>query len=65
MDAESGEPIGTCVYANLIQLGRASQSLASADEKGGLSMNYLSHLAHPETDAVKAIGNASRMSKIG
>ena len=56
MDAESGEPMETWVYAKLIQLGYASQSLASADEKDGLSMNYLSHLAHPGTDAVKVIG---------
>ena len=66
MDAESGEPMETCVYAKLIQLGYASQSLASADEKGGLSMNYLRHLARPETDAATAIAkNESRMSKPG
>ena len=40
MDAESGEPNETCVYARLIQLGYTSQSLASSDEKDGLSMNY-------------------------
>ena len=56
MEAESGEPMETCVYAKLIQLGRTIQSLASADEQGGPSMNYLPQLTHPETDAVKFIG---------
>ena len=56
MDAESGEPMGTFACQKLIQLGCAIQSLDSADEKGGLSMDYLSRLAHPETDARTAIG---------
>ena len=36
LDSESGEQKGNCVYARLIQAGHTSQSLASADEKGGI-----------------------------
>ena len=43
MEAESGEPMGTCVYSMLIQLWYTSQSLSSADEKGGGPTNYLFH----------------------
>ena len=56
MDDGSGEPNETCVYSRLIQLGHASQSLASSDEKDGLSMNYLYRLFRPETLAETAIG---------
>ena len=55
MDAESGEPMETCVYPKFIQLGRKSQSLDSAEEKEGLSTNYLSHFPHPETEAAADI----------
>ena len=55
MAAESGEPMETWVYAKLIQLGYTRQPSASAGEKNGLSMNYLSHLARPDTDAATAI----------
>ena len=56
MDAESGDPNGTFACARLIQLGYTSQSLDSAGEKDGLSMNYLYRLARPETPAETAIG---------
>ena len=56
MEAESGEPNGTFAYARLIQLGYTSQSLGSAGEKDGLSMNYLYHLAHPETPEGTNVG---------
>ena len=49
IDPESGDPMETCVYSKLIQLGYSSQSLASADEKDGQSMNYLFRLAYPDT----------------
>ena len=48
IDVESGGPIATCVYPKLIHLEYASQSLSSADEKGGNSTKYLIHLANPE-----------------
>ena len=38
---ESGEPVGNCDYSKLIQLGYSSNSLASADEGDGQSINYL------------------------
>ena len=50
IDTESGEPMETCVYSKLIQLGYASQSLASAGEKDGQSTNYLYRLAYPEPE---------------
>ena len=56
VDNESGEPMETFVYAKLIQLGCASQSLARSGEEDGLSMNYLARLAHPETDAATTVG---------
>ena len=51
IDTESGEPMGTCVYSKLIQLGYTSQSLESADGTDGHSMNYLYRLVYPETEA--------------
>ena len=64
--AESGEPNANCVYARLIQLGCASQSLDSADEGGGLSTTYIYRLVRPGTPPETAIWeNASIMSKIG
>ena len=60
MDAESSEPMETCVYAKLMQLGHASQSLDSAGEKDGLSTNYLPRLAHHGKDSVRDIGEMHR-----
>ena len=51
IDPESGDPIGNCVYSKLIQLGRSSASLASADAKDGQSINYLCHLVYPGAEA--------------
>ena len=56
MDVESGEPNENCVCTRLIQLGCKIQSLAGADGKDGLSMNYLYRLARPETLPKSAIG---------
>ena len=41
LDVESGDPDANCGYARLIQVGYATQSSASADEKDGHSMNLL------------------------
>ena len=49
IDFEPGEPNANCVYARLIRLGYTVQSLASADGKDGLPMNYLYRLARPDT----------------
>ena len=56
IDTESGGPMETCVYSELIQLGYAIHSSASADEKDGRSMNYLYHLVYPEIDDKTIIG---------
>ena len=51
IDPESGEPMETCAYSKLMQLGYSSQSLARADGKDGKSINYLSQLGYQEAGA--------------
>ena len=56
IDPASGDPVETCVYSKLIQLGNSSQSLASSGEKDGQSTNYLFRLVYPDTPQNGAIG---------
>ena len=55
LDPESIEPSGNCVFARLIREGYASSSLASADEKGALSMDLYTARSTPKTDPDTAI----------
>ena len=48
IDPESGEPLGSCFYSKLIQLGYTSDSLESADDKDPTSINYLYNLIYPD-----------------
>ena len=48
IDPESGEPLGSCVYSKLIQLGYTSDSLESADDKDPTSINFLYNLIYPD-----------------
>ena len=49
LDPESGEPNENCVFAMLIQTGWDISSLASADGKGALSMDFLYRAVYPDT----------------
>ena len=59
MDPESGEPHENCVYSELIQLGYNSDSLASADEWGANSINFLHGLVF--TDQNRPAGLLDKM----
>ena len=41
IDPEFGEPMGNCVYSELLQLGYSRTSSASSDEKDGSSINFI------------------------
>ena len=59
IDPESGEPLESCVYSELIQLGYTSDSLASADGKDSASINYLYNLIYPDSVRDQPIDKAA------
>ena len=55
LDPESSEPNENCVFAMLIQAGYTSSSLASADEKGALPMDFIYRSVYPNTGTSQVI----------
>ena len=51
IEPESGEPLESCVYSKLINLGYTSDSLACDDDKGSESIVSLYKASYPNHDA--------------
>ena len=61
LDPESSEPNENCVFAMLIQAGCDSSSLACADEKDALSMDFLYRAAYPTRAHLMPLTKFSRI----
>ena len=55
IEPESGEPLESCVYSELINLGYTSDSLASADDKDSESIVTLDNAISPNHDVNETI----------
>ena len=55
IDPDSGEPLGSFVYSELISLCYTSDSLESADDKDSASIVFLYNLIYPSNDVNETI----------